>query len=287
MTRLCTDDIQNIASALDDYDSQLIKKTGGTLRQIACRAVGVDEKEVYHILNACRVAIIPITSGQGVIDGFARTVQSIAVHLGFSAFVSTKTDVSGLGEAFEKDAGLIMLADDHCFIAIHPLSGRVVDNGEATGKGFATALNMMTGGLKEREVLLIGAGRVGKSAALAMLRMGAGISIYDIDPVRNGKLAGEFNDIFESKVKLETDLNEALLRHRIFFDASPSANFIRSQHITSETFVAAPGLPLGLSNRALAKASGRVLYDPLQIGVATMMFSALFDGQMRTCANRT
>ncbi len=276
MTRLRAKDIRNITTTLNDYDLQLVKKTGGTLRQIACRTVGIEEEKVCRIQDNFRISVIPISSGQGIIEGFALAVDSIARHLGFPSSITKKTDVSGLGEAFEKGANVIMVADDHSFLAINPALRKVVDNAEATGKGFATGLEMMTKGLWGKKVLLIGAGRVGKSAALSMVRMGAHLTVYDIDRGRSENLAREIRDILKNEVKVETDVEEALLQHRIYFDASPSPKFIHSKHITPDTSVAAPGVPLGLSPGAQEKASDRLLHDPLQIGVATMIMDAVW-----------
>ena len=102
MTRLRAKDIRNITTALKDYDAQLVKKTGETLRQIACLAVGIDEEEVRRSQDNFRVSVIPITSGQGIIDGFASVVESITRHPGFPSSATQKTDVSGLGKPLKK-----------------------------------------------------------------------------------------------------------------------------------------------------------------------------------------
>ncbi len=276
MTRLRRNDIRHITDTLHPYDAQLLKKTGGTLKQIACRAVGVDEKSVRRTQRQYPVAVIPVTSGKGIIEGFVETVRGIAGHLGFPAFLTEETDASGLGEAVGKGAGVLLLSDDHSFLAICPMLNRVIHNSEATGKGFATALAMMMEGLRGKAVLLIGAGRVGKSAALTMAGMGAHLSVYDIDLARSRKLAREIERGLNSSVKVETDLDAALLRHRIYFDASPSPRLIHAEHITAKTFIAAPGMPLGLTSRAQNKVGNRLLHDPLQIGVATMLLDALY-----------
>ena len=80
-----------------------------------------------------------------------------------------------------------------------------------------------------------------------MARMGAHLSVYDIDRGRSENLAREMRNILRDEVRVEIDVDEALHRHRIYFDASPAPKFILSKHITPETFVAAPGVPLGLS----------------------------------------
>ncbi len=279
MTRLRTTDIEHIAETLKAYDSQLVKKTGGTLRQIACRAVGVDEELIRRTQSQHPVAVIPVTSGRGIIEGFVEAVRAIAGHLGFKAFVTRQTDASGLGEAFGRGARVLLLSDDHSFLAICPIRNKVIHNSEATGKGFAIALAMMTGSLGDRAVLLMGAGIVGKSAAFAMSRTGARLSVYDIDLARSKKLAREVKRDLMRTVKVETDLDSALLRHKIYFDATPSSRLIRSGHITPETFIAAPGMPLGLTQRARNKVEERLLHDPLQIGVATMLLDALYGTQ--------
>jgi pyrrolysine biosynthesis protein PylD len=45
---------------------------------------------------------------------------------------------------------------------------------------------------------------------------------------------------------------------------------IDAEHVRSDTFVSAPGIPLGLTAAAAEKLSNRLLHDLLEIGVATM-----------------
>jgi pyrrolysine biosynthesis protein PylD len=58
-------------------------------------------------------------------------------------------------------------------------------------------------------------------------------------------------------------------------DATPSAGIIGADAIGPESFISAPGVPIGLTSGALKKASGRVVHDFLEIGVATMAVMAL------------
>jgi pyrrolysine biosynthesis protein PylD len=53
-------------------------------------------------------------------------------------------------------------------------------------------------------------------------------------------------------------------------DATNAAGIIHANDISPQTFIAAPGMPLGLSPEAQINVSDRLLHDPLQIGVATM-----------------
>ena len=275
MTRLKTLDIAKISAELDQYDKELLVKTGCNLRGIACRSAGFEEKTAQDLIASAKVGVIPMTCGQGVIGGFADTVQQITAHIGFNAFVTRQTDVAGLAEAFEKNSDLIMLSDDDRFVAINVKSRRVVDNADATGKGYVTGLSLMTGGLKGKNVLVIGCGPVGRSAAIGLIRLGVAVSVYDIKPERCQGVAREIRDLPDAKIRIEKELNTALLRHRCIIDASPGADIIGENHIARDTYISAPGLPSGLSTNARAKISDRFLHDPLQIGVATMIVEAV------------
>lgn len=275
MTRLKTLDIAKISAELDQYDKELLVKTGCNLRGIACRSAGVEEKTAQDLIASVKVGVIPMTCGQGVIRGFADTVQQITAHIGFNAFVTRHADVAGLAEAFEKKSDLIILSDDDRFVAINVKSRRVVDNADATGKGYVTGLNLMTGGLKGKNVLVIGCGPVGRSAAVDLVRLGSKLSVYDIKPERCQELARGIRDLMDAEIRIEIELNSALIRYLFIIDASPGADIIDENHIARDTYISAPGMPSGLSMNALATISDRFLHDPLQIGVATMIVEAV------------
>ena len=82
-------------------------------------------------------------------------------------------------------------------------------------------------------------------------------------------------DLMGAEIRIEMELNSALIRHRCIIDASSAADFIDERHITRNTYISAPGMPSGLSPEALSKISDRLLHDPLQIGVATMIMEAV------------
>jgi len=275
VTRLRTKDLQCIPSSLDEYDRELLRKTGATLKQIACRAVGVDG-EIFQDADRYQIGVIPITAGQGLLKGFTEAVQAIGKHLGFLTFITKQPDVAGFGEAFERAAHILVLADDKTFLAVNTVTRRVIDNAGATGRGFATALTMMGGNLRSKDVLIIGVGRVGKSAARTLMQMGAHLGLYDINQFSSRVVARELRGHPLSKVTVEANLDEALSRYRIIFDASPGGKLICSRHVTAQTLIAAPGIPLGLTWRARVKSSDRLLHDSLEIGVATMIVDAAY-----------
>jgi pyrrolysine biosynthesis protein PylD len=275
VTRLKTNDIQYIGALLSDYDTELIKKTGCSLRAIACRAANIQESEFEKMSGDLLVGIIPITFGQGIIRGFCNAVKSIVSHIGCRTFITQATDVAGLAEAFEKKANIIMLADDDRFVAIHTQSRQVVDNAVATGKGFAAGLSLMVGGLEKKDVLVIGCGPVGCAATQALVKLGSEVSIYDINLSRSNDLANRIKHLLDTEIKIVKELDQALTQHQFIVDATPAVDIIQAHHVTSDTYISAPGVPLGLNEAARSKVSDRLLHDPLQIGVATMTAGAM------------
>jgi pyrrolysine biosynthesis protein PylD len=275
MTRLTTDDIATIADELAAYDSELLSKTGCTLSGIACRAAGVEESEIKKLSGDLLVGVIPITFGGGVISGFCESVAGIVSHIGYRAFVTNSADIAGVAEAVEKKADILMFADDDRFVAIDIANRLVVDNAEATASGYAAGLDLMTGGLKGKNVLVIGCGSVGSCAAEILAKLEAQVSVYDVDPSRSKDLAARFKHSLNAEIDVAKELEPSLLSHQFLVDATPAADIIKAHHITSETYVSAPGVPLGLDKDARGKISDRLLHDPLQIGVATMVACAL------------
>jgi len=270
VTRLRAEDLAGLGRNLDAYDRELKAKTGRSLRQIGCRAAGIDEEGIPDAGFGLKVGVIPVTAGKGMIPGFVQAVKEIIGHLGFQVFVPARPDVAGLAEAVEGGAGMVFLADDAIFVAINLSTRRVVENSEATGRGYGAALEGLAGGkIRGSPVLVVGAGRVGSGAAKILSEMGGEIGIFDPEPGRAEGLAGEVGG------RVEDDLDQALERYTLVVDACPAAGIIDVRHIKPATFVAAPGIPLGLTSGARTRIGDRLIHDPLQIGVATMMITSL------------
>lgn len=270
MTRLQSDDISAITSQLNAYDKELLAKTGHNLGQIACHAVELEEEPAREIAPGIKVGIVPVRWGQGVIEGFCEATAGILKHLGFDTFVTGQTDISGLAEAFETKADIIFLSDDNDFVALNTRNRQYVHNAEATAKGFTAGLDLMAGGLAEQQVLVLGCGAVGRSAALSLLSYGATVSIYDINSRYPREFASTLNGYEPGRVTAEPDFHKALAGHTLIVDATNAAEIIHAEDISPHMFIVAPGMPLGLSRGALNQATDRLLHDPLQIGVATM-----------------
>lgn len=277
MTRLIAEQVLGIPGNLGAFDRELIKKTGSSLKELALAAAGPGfaPGPAPPDPAACRVAVIPVTAGQGTIKGFSEALCAIAAHLGFRAFITGATDVAGLAEAYCSNAGIALMADDHFYAAINLINRRVADNEEATARGYTIALKKMAGSLDGREVLLIGAGPLGAEAAKALLCEGARLIIYDLVKEKETALAGCFGGEERKRITAGLDLQQALARTNLIFDASPGDGFIPAALLNPDTFIAAPGLPLGLDAAAAQKFAGRLIHEPLQIGTAVMLFKAL------------
>lgn len=273
MTRLRSGDIRMIPQQLAAYDNHLRRNIGLTLKGLACRAAGLDEIEVENRIRASRVCAVPMTCGQGLIENFSETLCAIASHLGFDAYVTGGTDIAGMADAFQGDADMMLTADDNRFLAVNMATRRVADNSQCTGKGFCEGLAQMAGGLKEKPVLVIGCGPVGQSAALYAARSGATVTLFDIDRERCRTFADRQKNGIDFYVS--DNLAAALDFHDLIVEATPVGGVIDLETIRPETLIAAPGVPCGVAPKGRELLGGRLLWDALPIGVATMLMEVI------------
>jgi pyrrolysine biosynthesis protein PylD len=274
LTRLVSSDLADIPEQLPAYERQLRSRIGCGLLGLAALAVSREERELEERLKGTSVAVVPMDSGLGVIEGFAAALKAIAAHLGFPAIVTRGSDVGGLAEAYARDAGILLAADDRDFVAVNLRTRRVADNNTSTARGFAVALDRLCGGVGGRTVLVLGCGPVGRQALRALAGRGAELAAHDPKPERAQAAAAELGAA-GNPVRVEQDLERALRAHELIFDATPAPAFIVERHIGPRTFISAPGVPLGLDPGALAAIGPRLVHDPLQIGVAVMLAEAL------------
>ncbi len=282
MTRLTSRDIDALPSGLADYDRILKAATGRSLLGIGAAAAGwADEDAIGRLASTIRMAVVPIRSGQGIIRGFTGSVTAILAYLGFDAWVTRQTDVAGFAEAVDAGAHVIFAADDHRFVAVCLRHGRTVDNARATADGFVAGLDLMAGGLHGGRVLVLGCGRVGRWAVPALLKRGARVCVADRIPARAAHLAARHSG---ETIAVAADVDNALDTHDLIIEATDAADVIRARHIRAATRISAPGMPCGVSPNAMEQLGGRLLHDPLQIGVAAMACSAagIVSGTMST-----
>ena len=274
MTRLREEDVARIPGQLSAYDARLKRTTGASLRQIACWGAGVEEDLIVDVLDRVRFAAVPVGSGLGVIGGFSGAVAAIVSHLGFEGFVTERGDMAGIAEGIERGGDVLMLADDHRFVAIVPGREHVVDNDQATARGFVAGLELMKGGLAGESALVLGCGPVGVAAAKVLLDRGAEIALADVDQDRALAALRDMGKDASDRIRLEDPAPDTLEGYGLIFEATNSGNFIEAANLTPNTLVAAPGMPCALTTEALAKHRDRILHDALEIGTATMAVQA-------------
>ncbi len=269
MTLLKSKNILGISEKLDKYNKTLCKKIGKSLGDIAMYAVGIKDENASCFKDVI-VGVVPITCGNGIISGFCETIKSIVEMLGFKCFVTQNNDISGLEEAYKRQANVIFIADDDKFIAINTSSNKIAENSFDTGRGYAAALELMSGGLKDKTVVLIGAGHVGFGAASFMISCGARVLIYDILKQKSENLKKLL-----PKVEILEDLDTDLKNNNLIFDATNAKDVILEEHVDDNTLISAPGIPLGLAENCISIVKDRLIHDILEIGVATMLYDAL------------
>ena len=219
-------------------------------------------------------AVVPISSGKGVIYGFVEAVAVILQHIGLKTSVTRQQDVAGFGEAFINKAGILFAADDRQFLAINVQNRVVVDNAWATANGFVQALaaaaEMRAEGLAGQEVLVLGLGSVGTHAVQALQKLGAQVWVLEIDSIRMRRYVDEHEG-----VQVANDLQTAFYTIDYILDATPTAGIIDESMIRATTIVSCPGVPHGLTPAALIKISSRFIHDNLPLGVAVMAIQSI------------
>jgi len=186
---------------------------------------------------------------------------------------------SGIAEAFEKQSDIVLIADDHRFVATNVHTKYVSNNSEMTAKGFVAGLDLMASGLKGKNVLVLGCGSVGSYTAKILVNMGVLVSVCDIDPKLASILQKEIMNELKISIQIDNSWHSTPGKYLYIIDATPSADVIDASVITPDTYVAVPGVPCGLSSEARKKLSNRYLHDPLQIGVATMIIDTCRQSQ--------
>ena len=267
MTRLTTEWIKDMESELPAWREKLEKLCGMNLLNLAALAGDVSRGRVKSASWRLKVAVVPVTGGLGVISTFSETVAAIVRLLGFESFVTESTDVNGFYEASQRGATIIFFANDDRFLAVNLAKNQVVENSDATARGFVAALEGASGGLRDREVLVLGGGPVGTSAIARLKLHGASVNLYDID----SKVRRSFSK--ESGVKVLNNL-DTMKDYPLIVDATPAADWISADMLHPEVIFVSPGVPLSLQAEAEAQVGDRLVHDLLQTGVITMLAMA-------------
>lgn len=267
MTRLFTDQISHIPETIEEYNQKLKDKTGSGLVGLANYALGTEYGTDFFAQK--KAAVIPVTVGKGVIQGFSKTVASILEFMGFEVLITNNPDIKGIKEAYQKRADILLMADDDEFIALNLENDKYVDNNWATARAYVNGLELMVGGLKDRTVVVQGLGPVGEESVRALIEKGARIKVYDIDEQKMAELTKE------ASVEAVKNPEQELKQDKLILEATPVENTIQEDYIDQETYISAPGVPLGVGKTAVSSVENRLIHDPLQLGVSLMAVSVL------------
>jgi len=265
MTRLTEDAVKDIPSRISDLDTELERILGMDMRNFACRAMSVTAEKINF--GDYKAAIVPVTSGKGIIGGFSRSVAAAVETMGLRSFVTEACDVTGISEAFSSDADIIFMADDERFIALNTRTRSFSDNIWSTAKGYVTALKIAEDGLEGKDVLVIGAGRVGTEAVKILLKEGASVEVTDILPHKAKMLESRYE-----RVRATADVRQAIKDNRLILNASPGK--IPGELIRPGAVISSPGVPYAFDSEGEERAKV-IIHDVLSLGVAVMAVASI------------
>jgi 3-methylornithyl-N6-L-lysine dehydrogenase len=269
VTRLTTEDLINGPGDLKIYDQQLRNTTTLGLLDLALKTTNQTREWFRYKSNyLTEVAIVPISTGQGILPDFANKVAEVGRYFGLPCRVTQNRDVVGWAEAISGGAEIILCADDDAFLAFNLMSRRVIDNTVATGQIYAAALDAAAAGVTGRSVGILGIGPVGQSAAVWLYAQGADLIVCDCDKKKLNSFCLAGDNIRKAK-----SVNDVLEQTDIILDATNASPIIFARDLKRPLIMAAPGMPLGIDNPT----SDLVLliHDPLQLGVTAMLVQVM------------
>ncbi len=259
MALLTPEDLNNINRQLKEADSAVHRVTGLDIKEI-CKAL-------YGTSLCCeRVGIIPVTSGNGIIGSFSASLNEITKYFGFESFVTDMPDVSGYYEAVQKGAEIILMADDHTFLAHNLKNGKIANNQPCTGIIYAEIASKH---LKadSKDVLVIGLGKVGFPGAAHFVQKGFRVYGYDADKALLEKAVSNLGIIpFDPS---------SSRKFSIIFEATPCEDTIPEVALSKNCVISTPGIPCAISDELRKKYNVELIMEPLGIGTASMLYSVL------------
>ncbi len=263
MTRLITEWIAPMKYTASDWDKYLRRQTGMGYLELAARASGNSLKQMKEAAQEYQIAVIPITSGLGTIDSFSESVAAITREMGFQTFVTEDRDVNGIYEACRRGADILYMADDDRYLTLNIRNGKTGDNNVATAQGFSELLDQMGGGLEGKEIAVLGYGIIGQRMAQALGKKGARVSVYD----KNEKKRQQAEADGYIWISHAADLKQ----YPYLADATSEGSWLSSDMLHDQVYLAAPGIPLSLDEKAKESLQGRYVHDLLEIGTAVML----------------
>jgi pyrrolysine biosynthesis protein PylD len=259
MALLTPNDLININKQLQEADFSVRRVTGLDIKGV-CKALHGTSQ------GSEKVGIVPVTSGNGIIGNFSASLHAITQYFGFDSFVSDMPDVSGYYEAVRNGAEIILMADDHTFLAHNLKNGKIANNQPCTGMIYAEIASRH---LKadSKDVLVVGLGKVGFPGAAHLVKKGFRVYGYDPDETLLKRTVSSLGII-------PFDL-ESPKKFSIIFEATPCANTIPEAVLSENCVLSTPGIPCAISEELRKKYDVQLVTEPLGIGTASMLYSVL------------
>ncbi|MEG1314530.1 MAG: 3-methylornithyl-N6-L-lysine dehydrogenase PylD [Anaerovoracaceae bacterium] len=267
MTRLITEWIENMEAEMEEYNRELLRKTGYDLAKLAAKCCDVPSDKMDKLIAKSKVAVVPITQGQGLISKFSQSVAAIVRTMGCEAFVTEHTDVDGIYDAVLENADVVFFADDIRYLALNLKNGKAGDNNYGTALGYIQvmeALKKINNRDESEEILVIGYGIVGQEAVKILNQKHMDFAIFDKD----------FDKIKElPNVKL--DNIKDIKKYRNILDFTNVGGWLTKEYLAEDAIIATPGIPLSLDEEARNIYGEKTVSDFLEIGTAIMLGLAL------------
>lgn len=259
MALLTPDDLTNINRQLKEADSVVRRVTGLDIKSIC---------ETLYGTSSCseKVGIVPVTSGNGIIGNFSASLQAITQYFGFDSFVTDVPDVSGYYEAVRNGAEIILMADDHTFLAHNLRNGKIANNQPCTGIIYAEIASRYLK-TNSKDVLIVGLGKVGFPGAAHLVQKGFRVYGYDADRALLNRTVSNIGVI-------PLDL-ENPKKFSIIFEATPCANTIPEAVLSENCVLSTPGIPCAISEELRKKYNVQLVTEPLGVGTVSMLYSVL------------
>lgn len=259
MALLTPEDLENLSVQLEENDEIVKRVTGLNIREIC--------EELYgKKLDSPKIGIIPITAGNGIISNFTSSLLFIVQYFGLEGFITEHPDITGYYEAVSQGADIILMADDHIFVAHNLRNERIVSNHVATGVIYAEIASRFREA-SSKDILVIGLGKVGYAGACHLVNKG--FNVYACDPNR------EFLNRAVEELGIRPYCSDDRKRFSMVFEATPNADTISEGMIEERCLVSTPGIPCGLPPEIGSRYRVDLVMEPLVIGVASMLHSVI------------
>jgi pyrrolysine biosynthesis protein PylD len=259
MALLTPNDLININKQLQKADSVVKGITGLDIKGVCQALYGTST-------SSEKVGIVPVTSGNGIIGNFSASLHAITQYFGFDSFVTDMPDVSGYYEAVQNGADIILMADDHTFLAHNIKNGKMANNQPCTGVIYAEIASRY---LKadSKDVLVVGLGKVGFPGAAHLVQKGFRVYGYDPDETLLNRTVSSLGVIPFDPANPK--------KFSIIFEATPCANTIPESVLSENCVLSTPGIPCAISEELRKKYDVQLVTEPLGIGTASMLYSVL------------